>query len=69
MITECKKLNFLFMCHFPAGLVDLVSAIIIILTPTVTLEINERLRMSSGRKIAYFYDPDVGNFHYGKECI
>lgn len=20
----------------------------------------------SNRKIAYFYDPDVGNFHYGK---
>ena len=26
----------------------------------------ERERMSSNNnKIAYFYDPDVGNFHYG----
>ncbi len=23
----------------------------------------------SSRKIAYFYDPDVGNFHYGKCTI
>ena len=23
----------------------------------------------SSRKIAYFYDPDVGNFHYGKYTI
>lgn len=24
--------------------------------------------MSASRKIAYFYDPDVGNFHYGMYC-
>lgn len=23
-------------------------------------------RMTSRKRIAYFYDPDVGNFHYGK---
>ena len=22
-------------------------------------------KMSSRKKVSYFYDPDVGNFHYG----
>ena len=39
--------------------------IIIDLILYVFILIDRHLRMTSRMKTAYFYDPDVGNFHYG----
>lgn len=37
------------------------------LAANCTLIRNIHNKMSSSRRIAYFYDPDVGSFHYGEK--